>query len=76
MYIFRRRKIRSTNKKNVNKDSLKIIHQNIQSLNSKSTELQEFIQRINANVDILILTEAWACNIETYTYLLEGYKDE
>ena len=53
---------------------IKIMHQNIQSLNSNNLNLVSYIEGRNFDIDIIVLTEVWNTNVNTYRYLLENYK--
>jgi len=43
--------------------ALSIFHINIQSLNSKSSALKQFLQTIELDFDIIVLSEIWSNNI-------------
>ena len=53
--------------------ALSIFHFNIRSLNKNSSELFQFIQSINHDFDILVLSEIWTYNIQLYCNLFAGY---
>ena len=55
-------------------NSIKIMHQNIQSLNSNNLNLVSYIESRNFDIDIIVLTEAWKTNVNTYKYLMENYQ--
>lgn len=57
-----------------NKYKMKIMHQNVQSLNSNSLTLAYYIGERNFDIDIIALTETWQTNINTYRNLLQDYK--
>ena len=52
---------------------LSIFHVNIRSLNSNYNKLIAFLQCLNFNFDILILSEIWSTNLSYYVNLLQGY---
>jgi len=52
---------------------LSIFHLNIRSLNKNSEELYNFLQLINHNFDVIVLSEIWACNVTLYQKLFTDY---
>ena len=53
---------------------IRIMHQNIQSLNSNNLNLLSYIEHRNFDIDVIILTETWTTNTETYKELLGNYR--
>lgn len=49
------------------------LHLNIRSLNSKTRAFCTFINLLEFNFDVIILSEIWSYNIEFYSKLLIGY---
>ena len=56
-----------------NQIELSIFHLNIRSLNSKQMELCIFIDLLETDFDILILSEIWSHNVEFYHNIFDGY---
>src|SRR5690348_8255195 len=59
--------------KNLDSFHLSMIHLNMRSLNSKFLEFCSFIQQLDIDFDIIVLSEIWATNINFYSNLLPGY---
>ena len=53
--------------------ALSIIHVNIQSLNSKSSALKQFLQILELDFDLVVLSEIWSNNIDCYQNIFPGY---
>ena len=58
-------------KKNI---GFSLFHLNIHSLNRNGDELCQFLNTINHDFDVLILSEIWSCNIAHFSNLISGYK--
>jgi len=56
-----------------NNIELSIVHLNIRSLKSNSRGLCQFLQLLNLEFDVIILSEDWRNNIEFYRNILPGY---
>ena len=52
---------------------LSLFHMNIRSLNKNNEELFQFLNTLNYNFDVLVLSEVWTHNIALYNNLLPGY---
>ena len=52
---------------------LSIFHVNIHSLNAKHLDLCMFIDLLDIEFDVLILSEIWSYNIEFYNNIFDGY---
>jgi len=52
---------------------LSIFHLNIRSLNAKHRELCMFIDLLEIDFDVLILSEIWSYNLEFYRNIFDGY---
>jgi len=52
---------------------LSVYHLNIRSLNASHTKLCQFLQVLDFEFDVIILSEIWTYNIESYCNILEGY---
>ena len=52
---------------------LSLFHMNIRSLNKNNEELSQFLNTLNHNFDVLVLSEVWSHNIALYNNLLPGY---
>ena len=53
--------------------SLSVFHMNIHSLNKNNEGLCQFLNTLNHDFDVLVLSEIWSCNIALYNKLLPGY---
>ncbi len=56
-----------------NNIELSLFHLNVRSLNSKHRSLCQFLELLEVNFDVIVLTEIWAYNIDFYLNILEGY---
>jgi len=56
-----------------NSMELTLIHLNIRSLNKNCMELYNFLQLINLDFDLIVLSEIWSCNVSMYHTLFAGY---
>ena len=57
----------------IHKIELSMCHLNIRSLNAKSDEFRTFVNLLEVEFDIIVLTELWNVNIEYYINLLPNY---
>ena len=58
---------------NVKTKLLSIFHLNIRSLNSKLRDFCIFVDQIEVNFDVLVLSEVWSNNIDFYQNILDEY---
>jgi len=56
-----------------NKIKLSIFHPNIRSLNKNYHELYCFLQSLNIEFDVLVLSEIWLTNLELFSNIFAGY---
>ena len=52
---------------------LAVFHLNIRSLNCNHRALCQFLQLLEIDFDVIILSEIWSTNIEFYCNILQGY---
>ena len=57
----------------LNGTCLSVFHMNIHSLNKNNEGLCQFLNTLNHDFDVLVLSEIWSCNIALYNKLLPGY---
>ena len=55
------------------KFELSIFHLNIRSLNSKQRSFCQFINLLDVDFDIIVLSEIWTYNLDYYQNILDGY---
>ena len=56
-----------------NKIELSVFHLNIRSLNKNHSGLCHFLQLLDLDFDVLVLSEIWNYNLEFYTSILKNY---
>ena len=55
------------------KSDFSLFHLNIRSLNKNGDELCQFLNTINCDFDVLVLSEIWSCNVTHFSNLISGY---
>ena len=58
----------------VENDSLKVFHLNIRSFSSNILQFDHLLRLISHKIDIIILSEAWINNVETYKSFFQDYE--
>jgi len=52
---------------------LSLLHMNIRSLNKNNEEFCQFLNSLNCEFDVIVLSEVWSYNITMFSNLLPGY---